>query len=396
MGTVRFLLALCVVVSHSPGSNFLGYNLLSAITAVQAFYIISGFLITMVLNESHQYQSVRNYNTSRYLRLWPSYVVVAALTLLITNGGGLAAYLPKLDSPAAAFVLFSNATLFFQDWFLFLEPIAGTFGFTSSFTLGAHPWLVEYLIVPQCWTLGVELTFYAIAPFICRSFLRVLLLFAAGVLVRLAIGYWQPPIQDPWLYRFSPAEMTLFAAGGLGYFAGIAMRRLLPRAVLLAVSCLAFVALVAIIAGNDAVTPWIQTRWGWWWPSLWMMNGPILVIVAIACPFLFYGTSSIAIDRLLGELSYPMYISHLLIITFLVQHFSNPWIGGHVPYVLLVIGFSFALYFFVGAPVDRLRKRFGASATAADAELVQAHARPAISEDEAQAKTEINYTVPQR
>jgi hypothetical protein len=61
MGTVRFLLALCVVVTHSPGSALLGFPLLNGITAVQCFYVISGFLITMVLNERPEYQNPRNF-----------------------------------------------------------------------------------------------------------------------------------------------------------------------------------------------------------------------------------------------------------------------------------------------------------------------------------------------
>jgi peptidoglycan/LPS O-acetylase OafA/YrhL len=51
MGTVRFLLALSVVVTHSPSDSLLGIHFLNASTAVQSFYVISGFLITMVLNE---------------------------------------------------------------------------------------------------------------------------------------------------------------------------------------------------------------------------------------------------------------------------------------------------------------------------------------------------------
>jgi peptidoglycan/LPS O-acetylase OafA/YrhL len=69
MGIVRFLLALCVVVTHAPGGTILGVRLLSGIVAVQAFYVISGFLITMILNERKQYGLIGNFCLSRYLRL---------------------------------------------------------------------------------------------------------------------------------------------------------------------------------------------------------------------------------------------------------------------------------------------------------------------------------------
>jgi len=119
MGTVRFLLALCVVVTHSPGSAILGFSLLNGITAVQCFYVISGFLITMVLNQRAEYQNLRNFYLSRYLRLWPTYAVVALLSLIFFNRTAMFGALPALlDWPGLAFVAFSNLTLFFQDWFL--------------------------------------------------------------------------------------------------------------------------------------------------------------------------------------------------------------------------------------------------------------------------------------
>ncbi len=49
-------------------------------TAVQAFYVMSGFLITMVLAERREY--ARAFYMSRYLRLWPTYAVIAACATL--------------------------------------------------------------------------------------------------------------------------------------------------------------------------------------------------------------------------------------------------------------------------------------------------------------------------
>lgn len=85
MGTLRFLLALCVVVTHAPGSQLFGIDLLSGVTAVQAFYVDSGFLITLVHNTRAEYQSVSRFYISRYLRLRPAYAVVAALSLMLVK-----------------------------------------------------------------------------------------------------------------------------------------------------------------------------------------------------------------------------------------------------------------------------------------------------------------------
>ena len=65
----------------------MGHGLLSGITAVQAFYVISGFLITMVLNERQQYRNSPSFYVSRYFRLWPAYLVVLVATLTILYSG---------------------------------------------------------------------------------------------------------------------------------------------------------------------------------------------------------------------------------------------------------------------------------------------------------------------
>jgi peptidoglycan/LPS O-acetylase OafA/YrhL len=63
MGTVRFLLALWVVVAHGSGSALFGITLFSGTTAVQCFYVISGFLITLILNERAEYRSLLNFTS---------------------------------------------------------------------------------------------------------------------------------------------------------------------------------------------------------------------------------------------------------------------------------------------------------------------------------------------
>ena len=119
MGTLRFLLALSVVVGHAYQGQLFGQQVLFAITAVQGFYIVSGFLITMVLNTRKEYLNIKNFYVSRYLRLWPTYLVVAALSISLFRGAGWFSGFAKLDVPAALFVIASNCLIFFQDTFLF-------------------------------------------------------------------------------------------------------------------------------------------------------------------------------------------------------------------------------------------------------------------------------------
>ena len=248
MGTLRFLLALSVVVGHAYQGQMFGQQVLFAITAVQGFYIVSGFLITMVLNTRKEYLNIRNFYVSRYLRLWPAYIVVAALSIPLFRGASWFSGLAKLDVPATLFVIASNCIIFFQDAFLFLvigangslHPSAKALTENSGFALA------DLLLVPQAWTLGIELVFYLIAPFICRSPWRLLGLFIFGAAVRAAIGYWSPDV-DPWCYRFAPAEMTFFALGGLSYFVGVTLRRYIGPVVLQAAGLAALMVLTVIV-----------------------------------------------------------------------------------------------------------------------------------------------------
>ena len=310
MGCTRFLLALCVVVAHTQGSKIFDFAPMSAVTAVQAFYVISGFLITMVLNEHSGYTSLRTFYLNRYLRLWPCYAAIAALTLIFFMPL-ISTSLWTLDIKAAALVLFSNLTLFLQDWTLFFELHNGHLVPTANFGAGPQPWLTEFLVVPQAWTLGVELVFNVIAPFFCRRWYTMFALFLGGFAVRLAIGMWHPPAMDPWLYRFAPAEMMLFGAGGLSYFIGRTLLNLLPAWATSTAAVLCGVAIISLTLANEYTTPLVQARFGWFAPSLWLTNAPILLFIAVACPILFSATKQSAIDRFIGELSYPMYISHV-------------------------------------------------------------------------------------
>jgi peptidoglycan/LPS O-acetylase OafA/YrhL len=351
MGTLRFLLALCVVVTHSTGAKLFGVSLLSGITAVQGFYIISGFLITLVLNTNAEYRNVSRFYLSRYLRLWPAYAVVAVLALVILKGWFR--LISRLDLPSALFVAASNCVIFFQDWFLFFAVGAdGSLYPTSHFGTEPGTPLWSYLLIPQAWTLGVELTFYLIAPFICRSPLRLAGLFLFGLMVRLALGYWSPSF-DPWLYRFSPAEMMLFASGGLAYFAGRWLERSVPVSVMRATGliCLA-VATIVIVVTHERMTTVSQTLFLW--------NGPILAMIAVSCPFLLVASRGMTWDKTIGELSYPMYLSHIFIIGMMRRFTPQFMAPNNFAYVCVTIVFSFALYWLVIRRVDLYRKRFGA------------------------------------
>ncbi len=88
MGTFRFLLALAVALSHF--GTVWGYHIMNGRMAVQCFYMISGFLISLVL--SHKYdpstaEGRRLFYSNRALRIfvpyWSFCVMILGVHILI-------------------------------------------------------------------------------------------------------------------------------------------------------------------------------------------------------------------------------------------------------------------------------------------------------------------------
>ena len=82
MGMIRFLLALSVVAAH--GAVIWKFNLVGGQIAVQAFYIISGFYMSLIINEKYigKNNSYKLFITNRFLRLYPIYWTVFLGTIL--------------------------------------------------------------------------------------------------------------------------------------------------------------------------------------------------------------------------------------------------------------------------------------------------------------------------
>ena len=348
MGFLRTLLALSVVLDHLGG----GYadQLVGGRLAVQLFYVISGFLISYVLTATDHYQgAVGKFYANRFLRLFPIYLAVAAMTLLahIVSGGAFFRIYDALPFSAELFLVLSNIFIMGQDWLMFFGIEHSALVFTGSFARSEVP-LYQGLLVPQAWTLGVEMSFYLVAPFILGSPRRLLALLAAslalrGVLIASGVG-----LSDPWTYRFFPTELALFLIGSLSH------QVLLPRQSLDAegeapartgrrrAGRLLSAALLDRHQSDRARRP----------------GGDVLRRAAAAGRPVPVPPPA---DRVIGELSYPIYICHALVIMFFTWLLDE--INVHQPmlFAALVItgciGFSALLNGLIADPVERLRNR---------------------------------------
>lgn len=311
MGLLRLLLALSVVMAHSYPS--FGHGLVGGRSAVQCFFVISGFYITLILNQ--QYKSTRDFYLNRALRLYPAYLVVLLLSFLYCVFiSGLPSF--PITVPGALMMIFANVTMLFQDLFFFtgIDPATGHIQLVKQFQ-DQEIRTIWFFMFPQAWSISIELVFYAIAPFIVRSPKALLGMLMTSIAVRL-YTYGYVSARDPWTYRFVLSEMAMFALGGLAYHASVRWKAAYGH---MAVKLLgSFVMLYFVWRFGIIDAFWkrhLPTNELGFVTDLAteMASMTIVLITAICLPCLMNLTKRIKWDRYIGDLSYPIYIGHLFI-----------------------------------------------------------------------------------
>jgi peptidoglycan/LPS O-acetylase OafA/YrhL len=356
MGVIRVILAISVVIAH-VGPIF-GFTLLGGPTAVETFYIISGFYMSLILNEKYvgENGSYKLFLSNRLLRLFPIYWVVFVLTIIVSlvfayhsQGTFWSRLQPYIDFknqmalPSLILLFFTNVFLIGQDLVMFLGlGKTGHLFFTSNFW-NTSPYLYNFLLVPQAWTIGLEITFYLIAPFLVRKKFRVILLF---IFISLAIRLFlvsRGLSNDPWNYRFFPNELLFFLLGNIAYkiFKRIEKLNIDRRFLIIILSfILIFILFFSLIDFSG---------------KTYIFFG----LFFIALPFIFKLSKYSKLDSYIGDLSYPIYLSHTLVTMTFKGRLQNVFniSGLAIAVILITILFSIFLNIIVTKPVERLRQR---------------------------------------
>jgi peptidoglycan/LPS O-acetylase OafA/YrhL len=358
MGLFRLLLAVSVLTQHMHGRSIFGFRLLYGDLAVQCFYMISGFYMALVLHE--KYNHPRDYVVflqQRFLRLYPSYLIILLFYVLVQGGCSLlthqptgfaafwAQYTDVMSWALRALFVFLNLFLIGQDYTFYwsLDPGNGHVVFTTLNTGHLIP-AFQFLVVVPSWTLCVEFCFYLIAPFLVRRSVYLQASIVVGfILARwiLWAGFHVP--SNPWLYRFFPLQFGFFLSGSLGY----AIYKRHPAA------------LKKLTASHSWIF-WLFFTAVVLYSRLPLSHQIYLVFVPIVflmIPLVFTATKNSRVDRLIGELSFPFYLGHLLMV-FLVDQIA----GGRWPrdcygpaYLALSLAFSYLFFRFVETHTERFR-----------------------------------------
>ncbi len=312
MGLLRVLLALSVLFEHSGG--IAGYHLIGGPLAVQCFFIISGFYMGLVLNERYDRPALNMaFYRGRVIRIFSVYYLFLALHLAVfawlqwrTGDSPLAPYFGDAVSPGAKLGLgLLNLTVIGQDLPLWLRADHGALVWQTQFLGTGGDELFHFMLIPAAWSLSLELCFYIIAPFIAR---RPVWQIAGVMALSLAARVWaamQGWVADPASYRFFPFELALFLAGVLAYRLWASHRTTWqrPAARLLALAVPAAILLWPLLLGR-------------WSPELFFTPPRLLLLtlVALGLPAIHEWSHRNARDRAVGELSYPLYLDHLLVL----------------------------------------------------------------------------------
>jgi peptidoglycan/LPS O-acetylase OafA/YrhL len=360
MGLIRLLLAAAVIATHCRREG--ATPLLFARLAVQSFYLLSGFYMSLVLTTRYPATSSgrRRFYFNRYLRLMPIYAVVIALSLAVPYLLYLRyhfTYPPWLfwwnhwkDMHWTSLVYFVGSQVFLlgQDWSLFLvfDPSMGTLH-NLTFRIPDGVPALSFLFVPPAWSIGVELSFYLLAPFLVRARTRTLMaLTVASLALRAALAY-HGFAKDPWTYRFFPSELAVFLMGIFAHrfylserFARWTRSRLVCPAV--------FVVCLAVLIGYQRL------------PHYPGQSALYLAFFATCVPFAFRLTATNRFDAYLAQYSYPLYLVHTLVIWAYSQF--HPQIVWYQIYLLSLIA-CVPLVHFVERPYATSRRRHLSTAT---------------------------------
>lgn len=354
MGAVRLFLAISVALGHYGGGAI---DLFPGGIAVEMFFMISGFYMSLILSgkyDTGSWQGVLTFYASRFFRLWPVFLLttlaVKAWWLLgyfyLGRATGGTAFPEAINALAISLPLaFTNIFMIGQDipclFHLSQEGARLTFAGAAPMPDGAI-WMGFARNIGAAWSIGTEIWFYLLAPALIRRSTATLLAVAGA---SLALRFWMNQ-QGLSVYFFTPTHLCLFVAGMLAFRAGARFTRLShPAAVAGAV---AFIVAAGVVFGAIGEE---HPAYKW----------PLYLIFAAMLPYIFDGSKSNAIDRTIGELSYPVYLIHAPMFKFLGVLTAAA--GMHLPteaLLAIIIAISYGIYMTIEVPIGRWRHRLAA------------------------------------
>lgn len=315
LNTLRFIAAFLVVIHHAESlrkdhelKHLKDFGIFeNGQHAVSFFFVLSGFLITYLLLKERKKKndiSVKQFYLKRVFRIWPLYFLLVIIGAIIQP--------------------------FFIDWFHIPYKMPYTFGETWYYFLFFVPGLVNFFfgsnLLEPLWSIGVEEIFYLIwAPlfkWLKRHVLKLLLGVIVFKMILIGINAYThlPPVLS---YLIRIHQFEAMAVGGLGAYAvfhsGSRMNNLLIYRIPFQVFFYGLI-LVFIFFGTNI-------QWSAWtflfehpFTAPFVQNGLFLyLIIGVSVVDRNLFSLENRLFSYLGEISYGIYMFHLLILSQVIE-----------------------------------------------------------------------------
>lgn len=230
---LRGMAILGVIVVHSsqsvtPSGALLSWFMAEGARGVQLFYVASALTLCMswVARSTHENSPIRNFYIRRFFRIAPMFYI-AIVTYMLVNG-----FSPTYWAPNGI-----------EWWFI---PI------TAVFLHGFHPETITS-VVPGGWSIAVEMSFYALLPFLFPHikskkacfFILILSLVISGLSYLLIPHIFSYPANQQYLIKSFAylnffGQLPVFIMGILGF---LIFREKYPRKQIALVGGSAFIVL---------------------------------------------------------------------------------------------------------------------------------------------------------
>lgn len=351
MGLLRFLLAVCVVATHT-GPLF-GMKWMEGLNAVVVFFIISGFYMSLILNEKYtgDKSSYGLFISNRLLRLIPLYWTVLLAHFILCWIGftwkndalALQIYIDHLhEITTSGWIVFISCNLFVlgQDtlYYLHLIPYQGLIWSTSE----GIPTTWFMLMLPA-WTLSIELMFYFMAPLFLRKQRRIIILTILLLLIAVYCYFAGIDLGSLTKTQFAPYLIYFL----LGAIAWLIYKKVKIKGVMHKKCKIIFGFYLICLM----LYPYLYPESSW---QIQLFYG----LSFLSLPFIFELTKNWKWDIIIGEYSYPIYITHMMAID-LLKLFEVDKREYATLTFLVTLAISFLLIKLVAQPIEQLRlKRF--------------------------------------
>ncbi len=320
MGIYRLLLAALVAISHISIEVY-GFN--PGVVAVISFFLISGYVTAALIKKYYFSPSaVPYFYLDRAIRIFPQFLFYTLLAVFCV-------YVLRLETRYLNEISWWQLVL---NFFIFPQGL---------FMI----WGASVLLIPQSWSLGLESMFYLFIPWILLKLTpRQIYALAAASFTVFVLAYFTVIKTEYFGYYLLPGNLYIFLAGAS--FVNHDRESKMFRGVVF----LSAAALMAFL-----FTPFM--------PHLYYVpyNKEVLAGLLIGLPAIeiLRRFKFSKIDEFLGNLSYGIFLNHIIIIWLMNHYLGVEKFGIRSTLLFLFISGVLALfsYFFVERPALNWRHK---------------------------------------